>query len=127
MSSILVPRSTASGPVASLFEQLGYYRAWAPAKALDVFRRWKATVRGEISALDPIAATDDPASRIGDLWEVTQRDDGHVITQKNGKTAGYTSYLALDRVHRRGVIVLADVDRGVDELGQQLLLASLCG
>jgi CubicO group peptidase (beta-lactamase class C family) len=41
-----------------------------------------------ISALDPIAATDDPASRIGVLWKVTQRDDGHVITQKNGKTAG---------------------------------------
>ena len=77
-----------------------------------------------MAALDPIGAADDPASRIGVLWEASRQDDGRIITQKNGKTAGYSSYLALDRTRRRGVIVLADVDRGVDELGQQLLLGN---
>ena len=45
------------------------------------------------------------------------------LKHSSGQTAGYTSYLGLDRQHRRAVIVLSDVavDPGTTNLGIELL------
>jgi hypothetical protein len=43
------------------------------------------------------------------LWPISQWQTGQTITWHNGQTTGYTSYLGLDRAHRRAVTLLSDV------------------
>jgi CubicO group peptidase (beta-lactamase class C family) len=76
-----------------------------------------------MDALTPTAPTDQSNTGIGAFWRVSQWQTGQTITWHNGQTAGYTSYLGLDRAHHRAVIVLSDVavDPGTTDLGIQLL------
>ena len=76
-----------------------------------------------MDALTPTASTHQSNTGIGDFWRVSQWQTGQTITWHNGETAGYTSYLGLDRQHRRAVIVLSDVavEPGTTNLGIELL------
>ena len=76
-----------------------------------------------MAALTATAGTDQSNTGIGDFWRVSTWQTGQTITGHNGQTAGYTSYLDLDREHRTAVIVLSDVavDPGTTDLGIKLL------
>ena len=76
-----------------------------------------------MDALTATASTDQSNTGIGDFWRVSRWQTGQTITWHNGQTAGYTSYLGLDRQHHRAVIVLSDVavDPGTTNLGIELL------
>lgn len=76
-----------------------------------------------MDALTATAPTDQSNTGIGDFWRVSQWQSGQTITWHNGQTAGYTSYLGLDRAHHTAVIVLSDVavDPGTTDLGIELL------
>ena len=77
-----------------------------------------------MEAVTPTAASDQSNTRMGDFWRISHWQIGKTITWHNGQTAGYTSYLGLDREHRQAVIVLSDVaadDPGTTDLGIQLL------
>jgi len=106
--------------------------AYAPggagvSTAQDLTRLATALLDGSapgMEALTPTTASDQSNTRIGDFWRVSDWQIGKTITWHNGQTAGYTSYLGLDREHRQAVIVLSDVaadDPGTTNLGIQLL------
>ena len=79
-----------------------------------------------MAALDPTTTTSTTSGetnlRIGGFWFTSTWQNGQTITWHNGQTGGYTSYLGLDRAHRRAVIVLSDVaNPGTTDLGANLL------
>ena len=76
-----------------------------------------------MDALNPIAASDIANKQLGTFWQISHWPNDQVITWHNGTTAGYTSYLGLDRQHHTAVIVLSDIslDPETTDLGAQLL------
>ena len=74
-----------------------------------------------MSALEPTTATDHSNTRIGDFWRTSTWQTGQTITSHTGQTGGYASYLGLDRLHNKAVIVLSDVANDASDLGTQLL------
>jgi CubicO group peptidase (beta-lactamase class C family) len=115
-----------------LSEQPWVFDAYAPGGAVvstakDLTLLATALLDGTapgINALTPIAVTDaNNNSRIGEFWRVSHWQTGQTITWHNGQTAGYTSYLGLDRQHRTAVIVVSDValDPNTTDLGANLL------
>ncbi|GAA4440671.1 hypothetical protein [Phytohabitans houttuyneae] len=43
------------------------------------------------------------------------------VTWHNGDTGGFSAYAGFDRAEGRGVVVLGNTDRSVDNLGRRLL------
>ncbi|MDQ7904347.1 serine hydrolase domain-containing protein [Phytohabitans sp. ZYX-F-186] len=91
--------------------------AWSTAA--DLATLVSATMDGSA----PGAAAADPrfdagdGERIGYGW-FTEPDG---ITWHNGGTGGFSAYLGFDRSAGRGVVVLGNTDRSVDDLGRRLL------
>ncbi len=104
------------------------FDAYAPAGGVvsttsDLAKLATALLRGSapgMRALDPTEPTGRDDTRVGDFWVSTTEAPGHTITWHTGQTGGYTSYIGLDRAHRRATVVLADVatpattDLGID-------------
>jgi serine-type D-Ala-D-Ala carboxypeptidase/endopeptidase len=65
----------------------------------------------------PREKTDDPADSIGLGWMI--KNDTRMVWH-NGGTSGYRSYIALDQLRRRGIVVLANSDNEVDNIGEIL-------
>lgn len=61
--------------------------------------------------------------RVGYGW-FTDRADGQEFTWHNGATSGFRSFVGFDRAAGRGVVVLGNTDRSVDQLGVRLLGAA---
>jgi CubicO group peptidase (beta-lactamase class C family) len=74
-----------------------------------------------MSALEPMAATDQSNSRIGTFWQISRWQTGQTITSHAGQSGGYASYLGVDRPRNKAVIVLSDVANDASDLGTQLL------
>ena len=68
----------------------------------------------------PRAKTTMPDTEIGLAWHISKMD-GMAITWHNGGTGGYRSFVGMDTVRRRGVVVLANSANGVDDIGRHLL------
>ena len=106
--------------------------AYAPAGAAvsttaDLAKLATALLDGTapgMAALDPTTAmsTGETNRRIGGFWFTSTWQSGQTITWHNGQTGGYSSYLGLDRAHRRAVIVLSDVaNPATTDIGTTLL------
>ena len=65
-------------------------------------------------------ATDNPSMKVGLGWHILARPVGKIVWH-NGGTGGYRSYLGFDPARRIGVVVLSNVDDGVDDIGIHLL------
>jgi hypothetical protein len=74
-----------------------------------------------MSALEPMAGTDQSNSRIGTFWQISRWQTGQTITSHAGQSGGYASYLGVDRPRNKAVIVLSDVANDASDLGTQLL------
>ena len=61
-----------------------------------------------------------PGTRIGLAWNISEKR-GLTVVSHGGGTGGYRSFVALDTVRRRGVVVLANSGNGVDDLAMHLL------
>ena len=59
-------------------------------------------------------------SQIGLFWHITEVD-GRQITWHNGGTGAFRTMLAVDREQGKAVLVMANTDRDVDDLGFSLL------
>ena len=65
-------------------------------------------------------ATNNPSLKIGLGWHILTRPLGNIVWH-NGGTGGYRSFTGFDPVRRLGVVVLSNVDAGVDDIGFHLL------
>lgn len=63
-----------------------------------------------------------PGERIGMAWMTRHDKDGDVIWH-NGMTGGYASFMGFTADGTRGVVILTNIARSVDELGFASLLA----
>lgn len=64
--------------------------------------------------------TGQPNLSIGLGWHI-RRVDGHDIVWHNGGTAGYRTWMGLDKTRRIAAIVLTNSPQGADDLGYELL------
>jgi CubicO group peptidase (beta-lactamase class C family) len=117
---------TASGLPTQPWVFDGYAPGGAAVSTLtDLSRLATALLNGTapgMNALTATAPTDHENTRVGDFWQISHWQTGQTITWHNGQTAGYTSYLGLDRQHHRAVVVLSDVAvAGTTDLGVELL------
>lgn len=60
------------------------------------------------------------STRMGLGWHITSRH-GKVLIWHNGATGGYHSYLGLDKKNKRAVVVLANTQSSIDDIGQHYL------
>ena len=72
----------------------------------------------------PLRDTGAPGTRIGYAWHVTTLK-GQQVVWHNGMTGGYASFIGFTADGRRGVVVLASVQRTVDSLAMTALLPEL--
>ena len=68
----------------------------------------------------PLRDTDQPAMRIGLAW-LTLNPFGTPITWHNGGTGGYHTFIGFDPTHDRGVVILANSSRSIDDIGLHTL------
>ena len=68
----------------------------------------------------PRADAGSAGTRIGLAWNISEKR-GMTVVSHGGGTGGYRSFVALDTVRRRGVVVLANSGNGVDDLAMHLL------
>jgi serine-type D-Ala-D-Ala carboxypeptidase/endopeptidase len=59
---------------------------------------------------------------IGLNWHILKKFDSEMIWH-NGGTAGYHSFIALDRKNHRGVVVLSNSANDIDDIGRHLLVS----
>jgi CubicO group peptidase (beta-lactamase class C family) len=114
-----------------LAESPWVFDAYAPgggavSTAADLTRLATALLTGTapgISALEPLADGDVANKEIGEFWQISHWPNGQDVTWHSGTTAGYSSYLGIDRRRMTAVIVLSDVsvDPGTTDLGAELL------
>jgi serine-type D-Ala-D-Ala carboxypeptidase/endopeptidase len=64
-----------------------------------------------------------PNMRIGLAWHILSRPPGRIVWH-NGGTGGYRTFTGFDPVRRVGVVVLSNVNAGVDDSGLHLLDAT---
>ena len=125
--SLVEDGKTASGLSAEPWIFDGYAPGGAAISTVkDLSILATALLNGNAPGMDALTATapsDQSNTGIGDFWRISRWQTGQTITWHNGQTAGYTSYLGLDRQHHRAVIVLSDVavDPGTTDLGIELL------
>lgn len=91
--------------------------AWSTAA--DLAKLVAATMAGTAPGADAAVPRFDAGGgeRIGYGW-FTEPDG---ITWHNGGTGGFSAYAGFDRAAGRGVVVLSNTDRSVDDLGRRLL------
>jgi serine-type D-Ala-D-Ala carboxypeptidase/endopeptidase len=78
-------------------------------------------VAGDLArAHTAVRDTDQPAMRIGLAW-LTLNPFGTPITWHNGGTGGYHSFIGFDPTHDRGVVILANSSRSIDDIGLHTL------
>jgi len=65
----------------------------------------------------PRENTEDPSEKVGLAWMI--KSDSTLVWH-NGGTGGYRSYLAFSPAERRGIVVLANSNKEVDDLGETL-------
>ena len=93
--------------------------------ASDLARFARALLDGTApgsSALDPVAPI--PGGQIGLLWHVLEVD-GRTITWHNGMTGGYASFVGWDPSSGRGLALLSDTARSLDELAVGVLTGAV--
>ncbi|HUC39783.1 MAG TPA: serine hydrolase [Gemmatimonadales bacterium] len=61
-----------------------------------------------------------PSMRIGLAWHILSRPAGSIVWH-NGGTGGYRTFTGFDPVRRVGVVVLSNLNAGVDDIGFHLL------
>lgn len=61
-----------------------------------------------------------PNVDVGLCWHIS-KNHGHPLVWHNGQTAGYHSFIGFDPGKRRGVVVLINAGRSIDDLGFHLL------
>ena len=111
------PRVTGGSSASGLPVQPWVLDAYAPAGAVvstthDLALLASALLTGTapgMTAMRPIAATDQTNTEVGVFWRISHWENGQTITWHAGETGGYDSYLGLDRGRGRAVIVLSDV------------------
>jgi len=59
---------------------------------------------------------------IGLNWHILKKFDSEMIWH-NGGTAGYHSFIGLDKKNRRGVVVLSNSANDIDDIGRHLLVS----
>jgi CubicO group peptidase (beta-lactamase class C family) len=59
---------------------------------------------------------------IGLNWHILKKFDSEMVWH-NGGTAGYHSFIGLDRKNRRGVVVLSNSANDIDDIGRHLLVS----
>lgn len=64
--------------------------------------------------------TNTPALKIGLGWHILARPSGNVVWH-NGGTGGYRTFIGFDPARRIGVVVLSNLDAGVDDIGFHVL------
>jgi D-alanyl-D-alanine-carboxypeptidase/D-alanyl-D-alanine-endopeptidase len=64
--------------------------------------------------------TDGEGGEIGLAWQITKADGGTNIWH-NGQTGGYHSFIGFDPEKMRGVVVLANSETSIDDIGRHLL------
>lgn len=116
--------ATAGGRLADPWVSGGYAPAgvgvWSTAE--DLAR----LVGGMLAGTAPGAAaampryTEDERSRVGYGWFTTRYGDREVVWH-NGGTGGFRSYVGFERATGRGVVVLGNTDRDVEDIGLRLL------
>ena len=78
-----------------------------------------------LDALIPNEPGNASNTRVGAFWQISQWQNGQTISWHNGQTAGYATYVGVDRDHRRATIVLSDIGRPeVTDLGITLLAST---
>jgi CubicO group peptidase (beta-lactamase class C family) len=119
----LAEGSTAAGLTADPWSGDGYapagigLRSTAPDLAKLVAATLAGTAPGADAARPRFSDDDD---RIGYAW-FTDGYAGREVTWHNGKTGGFSSYIAFDRSAQQGVVVLGNTDRSVEWIGLRLL------
>lgn len=68
------------------------------------------------AAHSPLRNTDTPQMRIGLAW-LTLNQFGNPLVWHNGQTGGYHSYIGIDRFNNRGVVILANFSKSIDDIG----------
>lgn len=71
-------------------------------------------------ARTPLRATDSPSMRIGLAW-LTLEQFGTPIIWHNGGTGGYHSFIGIDPAQNRGIVILANSSRSIDDIGMHQL------
>jgi serine-type D-Ala-D-Ala carboxypeptidase/endopeptidase len=64
--------------------------------------------------------TNNPAMKIGLGWHIFARPVGNIVWH-NGGTGGYRTFAGFDPARRVGVVVLSNIDQGVDDIGFHIL------
>jgi CubicO group peptidase (beta-lactamase class C family) len=67
-----------------------------------------------------IRDTDQPTMRIGLAW-LTVNPFGTPVIWHNGQTGGYHTFIGFDPTHNRGVVILANSSRSIDDIGLHML------
>jgi Domain of unknown function (DUF3471)./Beta-lactamase. len=67
-----------------------------------------------------IRDTDQPTMRVGLAW-LTVNPFGTPVTWHNGGTGGYHSFIGFDPASNRGVVILANSSRSIDDIGLHML------
>ena len=101
---------------------------WAPAGSIrstahDMVGWVRATMDGRspgASGLEPIAERQ-PGDRVATGWFLRDHGDGGTLVWHNGGTGGFRSFVGFDPDAGRGIVVLADTERGVDAAAVALL------
>jgi CubicO group peptidase (beta-lactamase class C family) len=65
-------------------------------------------------------ATNNPNSRVALGWHILVRPVGNIVWH-NGGTGGYRTFAGFDPVRRLGVVVLSNLNDGVDDIGFHVL------
>lgn len=109
-------------------EQAWTLNAYAPAGGVratpaDMGRYAQALLDRQAPGIDALTPRwdADAGRRVGYAW-ITDRVDGVEITWHNGRTGGFSSMLALDRVRDAAVVVLANTAASLDEIALRILL-----
>src|SRR5206468_8195592 len=71
-------------------------------------------------ARTPRREAGNPTMRIGLAWHILSRPAGSIVWH-NGGTGGYRTFTGFDPVRRVGVVVLSNLNAGVDDIGFHLL------
>jgi len=67
-----------------------------------------------------IRDTDQPTMRIGLAW-LTVNPFGTPVIWHNGGTGGYHTFIGFDPTNNRGVVILANSSRSIDDIGLHML------
>jgi D-alanyl-D-alanine-carboxypeptidase/D-alanyl-D-alanine-endopeptidase len=76
--------------------------------------------RQTLLASEPRRAGDRPSVQVGLGWHIVERDGERVATA-NGQTGGFAAFLAYNTARDRGVVILSNSARSVEDIGWYVL------